>query len=87
MEERQISDTKEPVQIPEKKGPRKVPDRIVLFAQDIVNITGLSLHAANRLIRKIRKAVGKPRGAFITVKEFCAYCHLREDEIEKFLRF
>jgi hypothetical protein len=87
MERSQITDIKEPVKIAVKKEPLKVPDRIVLFPQDIVNITGLPLHAAQRLIRKIRKALGKPRGAFITVKEFCAFCYLNEEDIQKFLRF
>jgi hypothetical protein len=87
VEPKQNTDIKEPVKTPGKKEPLKIPDRTVIFARDIVNIAGISLHAAQRLLRKIRKAVGKPRGAWVTVKEFCAFCYLNEVDIEKYLRF
>jgi hypothetical protein len=82
-----VPDEKEPIKIPGKKEPLRIPDRMVLFPRDIVNITGVSIVTARRLIRKIRQHVGKPSGAFVTVKEFCAFCHLNEEDIQKYLRF
>jgi hypothetical protein len=87
VEPKQITDIKEPVKKPGKKELLKVPDRTVIYPRDIVNIAGISLLAAQRLLRKIRKAVGKPRGAWVTVKEFCAFCYINEEDIQKYLRF
>jgi hypothetical protein len=65
---------------------KKYPVRTVMFAQDICNITGLSVFSARRLIRKVRKAFGKPAGTLISVSEFCAVTGLDEGDVLPFLR-
>jgi hypothetical protein len=66
---------------------RKIPDRIVLYPRDIVNITGRNIRTAQRIIKKIRAANGKGNGGFITRKEFCQFCNLDEEDVMKYLRF
>jgi len=62
-----------------------IPNRIVIYAKDIMNITGRKERAARKLIAKIRKEYNKPNGTFITVKEFCAYTKIDEDLVKSFL--
>ena len=65
---------------------RRIPDRIVIFARDIVNITGLSLRTAQRMIHKIRKIYGKPELQFVTIYEFCAVYGLHVEDVKLYLR-
>ena len=66
---------------------RRIPDRIVLFTRDIVNITGVSLRTAQRMIQKIRKIYGKPELQFITIYEFCEVYGLHVEDVKLYLRF
>ena len=60
--------------------------RLVLYTQDIQKITGLSECSARRLMRKIRKALGKEAGSLLFVSEFCACTGLEEEYVWPFLR-
>jgi hypothetical protein len=64
---------------------RKIPSRIAIYARDVQNITGKSLRSSQRLIRKIRLAFGETGQPFVTVKEFCKYCRMEEEEVRNFL--
>lgn len=64
---------------------KKVPDRIVIYARDIKNITGCSERTARQMISRIRIAYNKSAGQYITISEFCKYKGLREEEVSKFL--
>lgn len=66
--------------------PEKIPLRVVIFTQDIRNITGLSEFSCRRLMRKIRKIFGKPPGSMISVAEFCACTGLEEEYVRPFLK-
>jgi hypothetical protein len=65
----------------------KVPDRMVINVQDVMNITGRSAGGSQRILRKIRKALGKPKTGMVSRTEFCIYCCLDEEEVRKYLRF
>lgn len=64
-----------------------VPNRIVIYARDIENITGRKERAARELLRRIRDANGKKPGQFITVSEFCQYTGLKEGDLIQFLKY
>lgn len=66
--------------------PKVIPNRIVIFAQDVMNITGRRESAARELLRKIRKSYGKAPGQFITIHEFCSYTGLKENEVKTFIQ-
>ena len=63
-----------------------IPIRIVIFARDIQNITGRSERASRLLMQKIRQALGKKPGQFVSVAEFCRFTGLNEEEVHGFLR-
>ncbi len=64
-----------------------IPNRIVIYAKDIMNITGRKERAARKLLAKIKKKYKKERGTFLTVKEFCQFTGFDEESVNQFLHF
>ncbi|MEO6229435.1 MAG: hypothetical protein ABJB11_01925 [Ferruginibacter sp.] len=62
-----------------------IPNRIVIYAKDIMNITGRKERAARKLIGRIRKEYNKKEGDFISIDEFCEFTGLMEERVNKFL--
>ena len=62
-----------------------IPVRIVIYAKDIMLITGRKKRTAHKLLVQIRKQYNKDRGAFVTIQEFCAYTGLKEEQVLPFL--
>lgn len=65
--------------------PKKMPKRIVIYAKDVENITGKKTKAARKLLHRIREQNQKQKDAFVTVKEFCRFTGIAEDEVREFL--
>ena len=65
--------------------PKKMPKRILIYAKDVENITGRKIRAARKLLQRIRQQNKKPKDAFVTVKEFCKFTGMGEDEVREFL--
>jgi len=64
----------------------KIPVRIVVHTKDVENMTGFSARTAARLLQMLRQVLGKPKGGFITAREFASYHGIEEAEVIKFLR-
>jgi hypothetical protein len=62
-----------------------IPKRIVIYAKDIMNITGRRERAARKLLAKIRKKYKKKVGEFISVDEFCEFTKLKKESVTEFL--
>lgn len=62
-----------------------IPNRIVIYAKDIMNITGRKERAARKLLARIRKKYKKKKGEFVSIKEFCDFTGLDIDMIKTFL--
>jgi len=62
-----------------------IPNRIVIYAKDIMNITGRRERAARKLLARIRKKYKKKKGTFITIKEFCEFTDIDADLVKSFL--
>ncbi len=62
-----------------------IPNRIVIYAKDVMNITGRKERAARKLLASIRKKYKKKKGAFISVKEFSDFTGLDIDLVKTFL--
>ena len=61
-------------------------NRIVIYPQDVRLITGRGVRQAQRILRNIRKRVGKHRNQYVTIEEFSGYSGLSVDELEQYLR-
>ncbi|MGV3528105.1 MAG: hypothetical protein ACO1OO_04350 [Flavisolibacter sp.] len=62
-----------------------LPPRLVIYAKDVMNITGRSERTAQKLLADIRKKLEKPPHAFISTEEFCRYTGLKEEKVSAFL--
>lgn len=65
--------------------PKTIPHRIIVYPKDVENITGRKDRTARTLMQNIRKAFGKQKHQFVTIKEFCAYTGIEEDLVRDFL--
>jgi len=63
----------------------KIPVRIVIYAKDVMNITGRKERTAWKMLAQIRKKYKKQKGQFITVEEFCNYTGINEEKVKDFL--
>jgi hypothetical protein len=63
----------------------KIPVRIVIYAKDVINITGRKERAAWKMLAQIRKKYKKEKGQFVTVDEFCEYTGIKEERVLPFL--
>ncbi|WP_197429063.1 hypothetical protein [Phnomibacter ginsenosidimutans] len=64
----------------QKQGHR-MPLRVVIYAKDIQLITGKKERSARRLLEAVRRHYGKRRNALVTVREFCMYTGLAEEDV------
>lgn len=62
-----------------------IPNRIVIYAKDIMNITGRKERAARKLLARIRKKYNKKGGEFISIDEFCQFTGLKKESVREFL--
>ncbi|MBO9682320.1 MAG: hypothetical protein J7502_06580 [Flavisolibacter sp.] len=65
---------------------QKIPTRIVIYAKDVMMITGRKERAAWKLLATIRKKYRKKKGQFVTVKEFSAFTGIDEESIYRLLK-
>ena len=56
-----------------------------MTSKDIVRLTGFRPETAQKMLRKIRKSLGKPNGMYVTVAEFCAFTRLDEPTVQKYM--
>ena len=64
---------------------KTIPNRIVIYTKDVMNITGRKERAAKKLMAQMRKQYKKKRGGFISVEEFCQFTGLKEERVSLFL--
>ena len=59
--------------------------RQVVFAKDIQNIVGLDPRPASRYLTRLRKKLGKPRGGYVTLTEFCDNTSFTKEDVIPYL--
>lgn len=59
--------------------------RKCIYPKDVQLITGKSLSTCSRLLRRIKKVLKKADHQYVSVREFCAFTGLREEEVEEVL--
>ncbi|TAN13620.1 MAG: hypothetical protein EPN37_13365 [Chitinophagaceae bacterium] len=63
-----------------------IPNRIVIYTKDIMNITGRKERTARKLLARIRKEFNKERGDFVTTYEFSRFTGIKEENLREFLK-
>jgi hypothetical protein len=56
--------------------------RIVIYAKDVENITGRKERTARKILQEIREKLGKQKWEFVSIKEFCDYTGLKEEDVK-----
>lgn len=65
---------------------KNVPKRVVIYAKDVVNITGKKKTAAQLMMQRIRQQLGKKKEEFVTVEEFCQATGIKEHQVYPHLK-
>jgi len=66
---------------------KNVPKRVVIYAKDVVNITGKKKTAAQLMMQRIRQQLGKKKEEFVTVEEFCQVTGIKEHQVYPHLKY
>jgi hypothetical protein len=64
---------------------QKVSTRIVVYAKDVMILTGRKPRAAWKLLASIKKKYKKQRGQFVTVREFAEFTGIAMEDIQSSL--
>jgi hypothetical protein len=62
-----------------------IPQRVVIYAKDVENITGMKNRTARRLLQKVREQSGKTDQELITIQDFCRVTGIPEEVVRPFL--
>ena len=62
-----------------------VEKRICIYAKDIQVLTGKSERYARKVVAQVRLHYSKSKDQLLTIKEFCEYMHLDEQDVKKAL--
>lgn len=60
---------------------RPIMPQVCIYPKDAARLTGTGYDAGKRLLRRIRVALGKPAGSYVSVGEFCHFTRLPEHEV------
>ena len=60
-------------------------NRLVIYPKDIQLITGRSETYARRIVRTIKKSLGKQKHQLVTCDEYCGFTGLSRAELEEYL--
>ncbi len=64
---------------------KTIPNRMVIYPKDVMNITGRRERTARKLLTRIRKKLNKEKNAFISLEEFCSFTGLKPDHVTQYL--
>jgi hypothetical protein len=56
------------------------PERIALYPKDVALLLGRNIQSARRFMREIRQALEKCDHQILTLREFCAFVGIDEQE-------
>ncbi|MCD8519238.1 MAG: hypothetical protein LRY32_07180 [Flavobacterium sp.] len=60
--------------------------RICINTTDVMFITGKSERQSRNIINDIKDHLGKAKHQVVTIKEFCEYLGLEEEEIKSYIK-
>lgn len=67
------------------KFPKMSDRRIVIYPKDVALITNKCERTGRRILALVRKAFGKGRKDYVTIKEFCLFSGFDEEEVHEML--
>ncbi|MGN7720243.1 hypothetical protein [Chitinophaga sp. 22620] len=64
---------------------KKLSRKVVITTKDVQLILGKSARSARDLLQKVKMALDKKPGQYVTVAEFCEFVGITEAEVREFL--
>lgn len=64
---------------------RKCSPRSIIYPKDVQNITGKGYLASYRMLQKVREALNKPPGSLVSIRDFCRFTGLDEDDMKELI--
>ena len=64
---------------------QKIPGRLIITLQDIMNITGKKRSTAQRMMKEVKLAYNKSTRDFITIYEFCEYFKFKVEWVWQYM--
>lgn len=61
--------------------------KLIIYPKEISFITGKNYKSSWQLFIKIKKHFGKDEHQFVTIKEFCNYTGIPEEEVKAKIKF
>jgi hypothetical protein len=58
---------------------------MLIYAKDVMNVTGRKKRAARKLLACTRKRYKKKKGEFDSIDEFCEFTSLKKESVREFL--
>jgi hypothetical protein len=62
------------------------PNRLVIYAKDVMHLTGKQRQVAYKILGRIRKKHKLQKGAMVTVNQFCSYTGMEMEEVLDYIR-
>ena len=63
----------------------KHSNRLVLYAKDVMLITGRSRRAVTAVMAKVRKQYSRPPSIHVSIADFCGYMGIAEEKVREML--
>jgi hypothetical protein len=60
--------------------------QVVIYPKEVAQLTGNGYEASKRLLQRVRAKFGKDARAYVSVREFCQYTGLPEQEVSAALQ-
>ena len=60
--------------------------RLVIYPQDVAEFTGRSLRNARAILHDLRMELGKKAREIVTIREFCQFFNLPEDQVREYVQ-
>lgn len=57
------------------------PHRLIIWTHDLYSILGMDPRPASRYLTRLRKEKNKPKRSLVTLREFCEYSKLKEEDV------
>lgn len=60
--------------------------RMVIYPEDVAEVTGRSLKNARALLQELRIELGKKARQFVTIREFCQFFNFPEEQVREYIQ-
>jgi hypothetical protein len=68
------------------KSGNAIPNRMIVYVRDVMNITGRAERYCRNLMDQICHRFNKPKNSLVTIDEFCEFTGLKKEDVWQYLK-